>query len=111
MTLHDRVRTRLRANRAAVRPPWTVTDLARMIGVPRGTLAAALTRGFGPGGVSRDGAPVVARIGGEPQPPAVTLAALAEALGCDVGELTGCEQRSPDNAPDNGSAAGHGDDG
>lgn len=89
MTLHDRVRVALRANRAAMRPPWTVTDLATVLGVPRGTLTAALSRGLGPGGVSRDGAPVVARIGGEPQPPAVTLAALAEALGCGVGELTG----------------------
>ena len=89
MTLYDRVRTALRANRAAMRPPWSVSDLARKLSVPRGTLTAALSRGFGPGGVSRDGVWVVARIGAEPQPPAVTLAALAEALGCGVDELTG----------------------
>lgn len=102
MTLNDRVRAQLNRHRVAMTPPWTVTDLARRMGVPRGTLAAALARGVGPGGVSVDGAWVEPRIGAEPRPPAVTLAAIAEALGCGVDELIG-DHRSPDSAPDNGA--------
>lgn len=91
MTLNDRVRAQLNRRRAAMTPPWTVTDLARALGVPRGTLAAALARGVGPGGVSVDGAWVEPRIGAEPRPPAVTLVAIAKALGVGVDELTGGE--------------------
>lgn len=91
MTIHARVRAALDANRAAMRPPWTVAQLARVLGVPRGTLAAALSRGLGqPGGVHLTAAPVVVR-GAETAPPAVTVGALADALGVGVDELTGGE--------------------
>jgi hypothetical protein len=84
----------------AMLPPWTVTDLARVLNVPRGTLASALSRGLGAaGGVHMTDAPIVV-CGAETAPPAMTLVALAEALGVGVDELT--EQRSPDNEPDNG---------
>ncbi len=97
MTLRNKVRVALTANRAAMLPPWTVADLARAMGVPRTTLASALRRGLGkPGGVHLTDAPVVVR-GAETAPPAVTVGALADALGVGVDKLT--EQLSPDNEP------------
>ena len=102
MTLQDRVRDLLRARRAAMSPPWSVSDLARAMGVPRSTLSSALHRGVGPGGVQPTDAPVAARTGAEPAPPAVSLPRLAAALGVDGGELVGVHPPA-DSAPDNGA--------
>ena len=88
MSIHANVRAALHRRRAEMRPPWSMTDIARVLRVPRSTLVSALRRGLGePGGVQVDAAPVVVR-GHETARPAVTMGDLAGALEVDEGELT-----------------------